>query len=186
MDEADSKFVSDNLQELSELLRQPPTSVRMKPEKLPPDLSSEVGSVLREPPGDSEIPFTLNYVCPIRKKIVAHEKPLMIYCRADSNVARAAKRESQGAFWGLCSEPPFPLVVAVYKRGNKYILWHEALHLFGVEDCHEGSKNPSPTCELPRCIMQYEPTGDNVGPWPFLCQENIRRIQAWDGRRTSI
>jgi len=174
MDEGDSKFVSDNLQELSELLWQPPTSVRMKPEKLPLEFSREVGSVLLKPPSDSKMPFTLNYVCPIRKKIAAHEKPLLIYCRADSNVARAAKRESPKAFWGLCSEPPFPLVVAVYERGNKHILWHEALHLFGVVDCYDYNRSNNGTnCELNNCLMQFAPSAETIGGWPFLCKKNI-------------
>lgn len=180
MRDADRQFVAERLQELGEFLQRPPISVGMNAEELPSELADEVVSVLRKTAGDSEAPFALDYVRPIRKKIAHHENPLLIYCRADSEIAKAAQTENPGAVWGLCSEPPRPLVCAVYKRGKRHILWHEVLHLFDAVDCYcYANPQAGPNCELTNCLMQYVPTESTVGEWPFLCRKNIIRIQNW-------
>ena len=50
------------------------------------------------------------------------------------------------------------LLATVYRENpDKYIIWHEVLHIFGAEDCYDVSGQN--TCELSTCIMQYAPTG---------------------------
>lgn len=70
---------------------------------------------------------------------------------------------------------------------DKYIIWHEMLHLLGAYDCYDLSKNErGPNCDLPNCIMQYEATMANVGKWPFLCNGNLQlvrnRLETWNKR----
>lgn len=69
----------------------------------------------------------------------------------------------------------------VYGSADKYVIWHEALHLLGARDCYDTSdpwQNPGPTCELPNCLMQYAPTSEAVRDWPFLCQNNLDLIES--------
>ena len=109
--------------------------------------------------------------------------PFLVYCKGNSKLAKAAKEESPLAQWGLTND--YYLVSAVYKRCNKYLLWHEALHLFEVCDCYcYYNPNAGVNCDLSNCIMQYEPLKETVGEWPFLCEKNIKRIQACSEKRT--
>jgi hypothetical protein len=97
----------------------------------------------------------------------------VIYCEPFSNIAKAIKKADEIAEWG---QTYLNYISAVYKKENKYILWHEVLHLFGVADCY----NPnSPNCDLSSCLMQYAPEEGNVAPWPFLCEDNIKRLKKY-------
>ena len=42
---------------------------------------------------------------------------------------------------------------------NKYLLWHEAMHLLYAHDCYD--ENGWSTCLEPRCLMQYIPCESN-------------------------
>ena len=67
-------------------------------------------------------------------------------------------------------------VAFVYGACDEHVLWHEALHTLGAEDCYD-VEDQGPTCERDNCIMQYAPTKCNVGEWPFLCGDNVKRIR---------
>jgi len=101
---------------------------------------------------------------------------LVIYCEPSSNIAKAIKKTNKIAEWGLCFQHR---ISAVYEKNNKYIIWHEVLHLFGVSDCYDiGNPNGPLTCELEKCLMQYAPQEGNVAPWPFLCKSNIKWLKS--------
>jgi len=103
---------------------------------------------------------------------------LLVYCKAGSKLCIAAKEECERAVWGLTND--YYRISAVYEPNNKYILWHEALHLFGAEDCYElDNPNAGTTCKLEQCIMQYEPREGSVNEWPFICEKNTRKIKAY-------
>jgi len=184
MSKADQRFVEESLCELSELLKSPPVEIELKAVLLPAKVVQIVESELQNPPQQTEEPFRAYWLTINRKLSPPEWSPLMVYCKPDSELAMAARKQCPKAIWGYMVDY---ILSAVYRPGNKYILWHEILHLFDVDDCYlPNDPYAGPTCELPNCIMQYEPLKETVGEWPFLCQENIKRIQAWNGRRTSI
>lgn len=57
------------------------------------------------------------------------------------------------------------------------IMWHEALHLcFGCDECYvEGTL--ARTCDLPSCIMQYDPHNSRPGAGPWLCEKQREHIR---------
>lgn len=180
MSEADQRFVAERLDELEQLLKKPQAEIELRAIPLSPHVVPLMDSELHKPPQTTEYPF-LAYYLEISKILPRSECiPLLIYCKVCSSVAQAAREECNQAKWGYCRTGR---ICAVYKPRNKYILWHEVLHLFGAEDCHEGPQKPGPICKQNDCIMQYAPTENNVCPWPFLCKENIERIQAWDEKQ---
>lgn len=106
---------------------------------------------------------------------------LLVICSPNSHVAKAILKSNPAALWGG-SNGQFS---AVYEPMNEFVLWHETLHLLGAEDCYNLEINDEgPTCECSNCIMQYAPTQNTVGTWPFLCDGNINRIRervvAWN------
>jgi len=173
MDKIAEQFVVKSLFELTELLSQSPVQVDFKPDPLPEKLrKDELISDLCP-----DIPCFSFWCKKIATKLLT-KYPLLVYCKPDSRIAQAAQKECNLACWGLTNN--CYMVSAVYEPNNKYILWHEALHLFGVDDCYDYNRpNRGTNCELNNCLMQYAPQKDSVGEWPFLCQKNIKRIQDW-------
>jgi hypothetical protein len=177
--EKEQNFVSDNLDKLSSLLKTSLVGITLEAKPLPPRLVEVVNGEYESwrDHGLSCHNFCLN----IRNKLNSlnlKDMPLLVYCKNNSNLAKAAVKENSLAQWGLTRGEY--LVSAVYEPDNKYVLWHETLHLFDACDCYcYYNPNAGSNCELNNCIMQYEPTKENVGEWPFLCQKNIERIQAW-------
>jgi hypothetical protein len=101
---------------------------------------------------------------------------MLIYLRPDSsiaeNVRRAVKRNTGLDNWGVTSGH----TTLVYKH-NKWIIWHEALHLLGVDECYDvKTRIRKPDCNCETCIMQYEPSEKWVGEWS-LCDKNIEVLQ---------
>lgn len=171
-----AKDAWQNLQALMQLLRRSPVNVSAEIEKPSSVLSNEIEKLLRKPFGSADEPFDTVYLHFIRKLIRRHHKKrLLIYCNTKSHIAKAAiKQTDRLAKWGLCAND----IGALYEHENKHILWHEALHLFGADDCYD-SNNPfaGTTCELDKCIMQYAPREGRVRKWPFICKKNVKKIQ---------
>jgi len=96
---------------------------------------------------------------------------LVIYCRPDTPLVNETHAvdpmASRGASLGR--------VALVWVEGNKYLIWHEALHTLGAEDCYEHATGVH-NCGLDGCVMQRAPTAATVRPWPFLCPANVRRL----------
>jgi len=107
-------------------------------------------------------------------------------CPETHEFAQASLRNNPDALWGSA----YGALGLIYHRVDRYITWHEALHLLGAEDCYD-LPDKGPTCELSNCIMQYIPCLSTVGAWPFICEENVRLMQdaaiAWSdgGGRSS-
>lgn len=177
MSEADQKFVEDSLDEFKQLLKSPPMEVELKAFPLAKDIVSIVSAELSKPSKEKEKPFDA-YRLAIRKKMPFDKwTPLLVYCKPNTVIVQAAKKQAKDE-GEVCPNWGYNIsrLSAVYNLVNKYILWHEALHLWGADDCHYRG-NPGPTCGLSNCIMQYKPTKDTVRQWPFLCQKNIELIQ---------
>ena len=82
-------------------------------------------------------------------------------------------KTTQGT-WGTAF-PGGPLAVC-WTVPDKFIVWHEALHLLGADDCYDLETHRA-TCELPHCIMQFEPTANTVRSRPFLCKKVLDRLR---------
>lgn len=102
---------------------------------------------------------------------------VLLACPDDHELAVAAMRNNPAAVWGGCLKP----LGLTYCPDNKYVMWHEALHLFGATDCY-ALPDRGPTCEQPNCIMQYEPHASTVGEWPCLCNGNRKLVRDWLAR----
>ena len=111
---------------------------------------------------------------------------LVVLCPPDSALHAIALQSNSDALWGINNAG----LAAIYNLDNKYIVWHETLHILGADDCYDLDKdNRGPNCELGNCIMQYEATEENVGTWPFLCKKNVSlvksRINKWQNATRS-
>ena len=181
--ELDQEFVERTLYELKHLLKRPPVQIELKAVLLDNQAAELVCSELRNISLKTDRPFAL-WCALIRSKLSGLKStPLLIYSNADSVIAKAAIKENCSAKWGLMNDQF--AVSAVYKLGNKYILWHEALHLFDAGDCYcYANPNAGTNCDLTNCIMRYEPLKETVREWPFLCEKNIKRIRACNEKRT--
>ncbi len=96
----------------------------------------------------------------------------ILACSHSHILAKWARQNNPEALWG----GTIGRLALVYELENPYVVWHEALHLFGASDCYDARR--SPNCSCSNCLMQYEPTRDTVGDWPFLCDNNLRKVQA--------
>jgi hypothetical protein len=168
------------LDELRQLLAQPPTQADLCVSNVPSDISEVFDMELRRCPITPQ-PME-RYLDAIITKL-GHSysdlwkwTPLLVRCLEDSPIALAAKKENPLAEWGIA----LGLWAVVYAMNNKYIIWHESLHLYTAEDCYcrENPEGPT-TCELPGCIMQYAPCEGKVAPWPFLCRKNLDHVRSY-------
>ena len=97
---------------------------------------------------------------------------LLVRCPYNHHLARSSRLKNPDHKWGTCYDSRLSLVYPpIDQQKNRHLIWHEAFHLLGAEDCYKHQ------CEKPNSIMQYAPTEENVGNWPFLCQRNIEKIQ---------
>jgi hypothetical protein len=95
---------------------------------------------------------------------------LFVLCDERHPFVAAAREENPRAHWGIA----FPRRYAVAWVGNKYLWWHEALHLFNAKDCY--NKFGINKCREPYCVMQASPTQHSCGGRLYLCSKNVRRI----------
>lgn len=171
---SDEEFIKGSFCELAGLLAKPPTGITFKAIQLPRNIISKTENILRKHQRDLLVYYREISKFPSSIKPF----PLLIYCVNDSPTAQTAKKQNRLAKWGLTLPG---CISIVYSMNNKYILWHEAIHLFGVDDCYDENNPDGPLrCELKNCLMQYAPTEHTVGKWPFLCQKSIQAIQRSD------
>ncbi len=162
------------LEELTEMLASPPAMAEVAFCRLAASAAEIAEAVLQSPVTASE-PFRATVML-LRQKVAPLGRcmPMMVCCRPDSIPARTARCESLLAQWGYCCLG----LSVLYKLDNKWILWHEALHLFGVNDCYDNDNPQGPTiCELPHCLMQYAPSDATIGAEPFLCSRTIKALR---------
>jgi hypothetical protein len=176
LDKPTQSFVGEALDELRVLLANPPVELRLQAHPLPDDLGTVLDRYLSSPPLEAKEPFRTCWMRFAEGRETGQWAPLLVCCRTDSKLAKAARAQSPNAVWGLFNE----LISAVYNLHNKYILWHEVFHLWGADDCYsKDNPNTGPHCGLPGCIMQYAPTPQTVCTWPFLCPKNVDRVRRW-------
>jgi len=154
------------MDELSSILAMPPANIDCHFTELPTEFEAGINAIL-EKTNDFN-----GFVCEIYTCFkLNNEIRLLVICPRNSNLAISAVNKKPKAVWGAHAG----ILSAVYGDYNKYIVWHEALHLLGVKDCY--GSDAGPNCGLRNCIMQYIPTRQSVGNWPFLCGKNIDLIK---------
>lgn len=104
--------------------------------------------------------------------------PRLIVGTSESSSVAVRCRETQPhALWGLAVNEMIAIVYGPQRHG---LVWHEAMHLLGAEDCYDPSA-PSdgdvPTCGLANCLMQYAAPDVMEEDWPFLCKANTERVR---------
>jgi hypothetical protein len=176
----DEKFVTDSLNELARNLREEPIKLNIAIASLQnePYLLKKVNAILNKFTTKS---YTFEKCAEEIMGAFTYEKyieKLLVYCRTDSKIAKAALNEKSSALWGLTRNF---VLAAVYKPRNKFIIWHEALHLLGLDECYD-ENTLIRNCEWETCIMQYEPPPGVNENWPSLlcdnlCDKNIKQLQ---------
>ena len=193
MTEADETFVNGALDELAEHLKGEPIKLTVTIKALTdePELEKKVDERLNRLSdqsytfskcdadiGDLFLKFDL-----ITETCTAK---LLVYCSSDSRIALAAKSEAArmkkpppcwGATCGSFSAayPPKDQLI------SKFTIWHEALHLLGIDDCYD-ENTLRRNCKCETCVMQYKPPKGVDENWPSplcdnLCRENITQLQ---------
>jgi hypothetical protein len=188
----DEEYVQKSLNELNAFLEMPPTEIRIEIQPLCSDTAKTINEILEKETFNKKT-YPPNVLSKNEKVFIPlrelYEKinslsdcmPLVIYCEPSSNIANAIKKTDEIPEWGSTY---LNYISAVYEKGNKYILWHEVLHLFGVNSECYNTQNPDEngpsTCELGQCLMQYAPQEENVAPWPFLCKKTIEQLKEYN------
>lgn len=99
---------------------------------------------------------------------------LSVYCPDPNCLAvRAARGRLPHALWGISLGGVLSLT---YAPGNRYMLWHESLHLLGAADHYDLSTFRT-SCGTSTCLMQYGPNEASVGSGPFLCEATLATLR---------
>ncbi len=96
---------------------------------------------------------------------------VILACPDDHDLAQSTRANNPQAIWGGALGP----LALVYRPENKFLVWHEAMHLLGAQDCYDNAGRR--TCLLDNCLMQYVPCKHTVEDWPFLCDANVQRVR---------
>lgn len=159
------------VEELPQLLLREPVGIELTITRLQVDLRDEVHMVLSRK--DRSIIDRSSDLSELFTDQLGYYSRLIIGCLPFHELAQAAQEECPSAVWGCATG----CLALTYRPGIRQIIWHEALHLLGAKDCYD-LPDQGPTCGQDNCIMQYEPTDQTVGDWPWLCDENIGRIRS--------
>jgi hypothetical protein len=169
--ESEETFVQESLESLAEWLR-----VRLPPlsrVQLSPFEPAEKAQ-LRE-----KMSALVNRSATADNWHKASDKLIFVFCRRDEEFAADARAEHARAVanvnvpadWGIAQRGEYAVV---WKPGNRYLIWHEAMHLLGALDCY--NSRGTTTCEESRCVMQYAPDHEQCGGSLHLCGGNVERI----------
>ena len=182
----DEIFVAGALKELAQHLKEYPKddpiklAISIKPLGDEQDLTKKVDAILNDPSYTfsncaGAIPYSF-----FKEGIFKEGVPpkLLVYCRPDSQVAKAAKSEAARMnkvppCWGATNSHFAAAYPPKDQLKRKFTIWHETVHLLLLRDdnrdeCYE----PYYPCECDTCIMQYEPPKKWVGEWS-LCDKII-------------
>jgi len=183
MTEDDERFVAAALDELAQHLKTEPIKLEINIRRLrnEPNLTKKVGAILNRL-NDPSYMFSScagAMLDPFFKEGIFKEgvpPKLLVYCSRDSHLAISALREKPSALWGVACGS----FAVVYSPNNRVAIWHEALHLFGLDDCYiieDNQIRKKHCCKLDGCIMEYAPPESTCENWPFLCDKNICLLQ---------
>lgn len=98
-------------------------------------------------------------------------KTIFVFCDGHEDFAVAYQEHNNLARWGVA----IPCRFAIAWEPNKYLLWHETLHLVNAKDCY--NKYGINKCPNAQCIMRLAPSHVNCGGSLSLCSKNVKRVQ---------
>ena len=98
-------------------------------------------------------------------------KTIFIFCDGDEDFSQAYQAHNELAHWGVA----IPCTLAIAWEPNKYLIWHEILHLLNAKDCY--NKFGINKCPNSHCIMRRAPSSMNCGSRLTLCSKNVKRIE---------
>ncbi len=123
-----------------------------------------------------ELVFGLNsYLCQSPTDITRTAPPellnkkIIVYCEREAEFAINARKEEPMARFGAARLTLYAMVWTP----NKYVFWHEALHLLDVPESYNHLGQT--TCEEQSCIMQWNPNRENCTDTLILCKNAINK-----------
>jgi len=166
--EEQEEMLRQCMKELSGHISLPPIEISYQFTELPRELEKDVREIFYQ---SDDVVCCEGKLCQLFLERHGDLSSLLVICPKTSRLAKAYLKKYP---WGIANIS----LAIVYGLYDKYVIWHEMLHLLGAKDCYDLSKSDrGPNCECPNCIMQYEATRANVRNWPFLCDANIQRMQ---------
>ena len=102
---------------------------------------------------------------------------IFVFCDQRDCLVRTFQEENELAHWGVA----LPCTFAVAWIANKFLVWHEVLHLLNAKDCY--NKFGINKCPNLRCIMRRAPSLKTCGDRLTLCTKNVKRIQRFAADR---
>jgi hypothetical protein len=99
------------------------------------------------------------------------------FCKGTEDFVLGIKAKAPHAFWGAAQINAYALA---WKPNNKYLIWHEFIHLLLVNDCYdENDPDFKTTCGELHCIMQYVPNEEHCGGGLVLCKKVYDQINQY-------
>jgi hypothetical protein len=178
MDAAADAFVAEALNGLAKVLKASPLATDLEAIQLPKELADTVDEELRMALAQVANP-PMKYHHAIARRL--HKdmplwSPLLVYCKPDSALAQACLTAERIAKWGL-TWPGF--LAVVYGPRERHLIWHEALHLWNVDECYDKDNlDTPPRCGVKSCAMGYVP-GDT------LCDNTLCDLKRFLGGRSA-
>lgn len=165
------------LEELGGLLSRRPTRLEVEFVPLPPPETACAKGLFQRPsrPGSrseclTDLAVEVDGILPLQTPWPAR---LLVYWPA-ADTWPTERRLAEGGcppLWGARIGP----LAMVWQEGNPHVLWHEALHLLGAEDCYDELRRP--TCGTPACIMHYAPWPTDPPLGLSICPKNVAKLR---------
>lgn len=166
---------------LSHLLRHPPLAAELRFEALPSVLETSVVAVFTRrncfAAKASEITLLLAEYTGRGDALPG----LVVLCPQDHWLRCECLTSNPTAHWG---NSLLRLALVYEENHHEAVIWHEALHLLGADDCYavgplKTVTHRGPTCGVKRCLMQYDAKLAYRPDRIELCDGNTRRVKAY-------
>ena len=102
-----------------------------------------------------------------------HANKIFGFCKGVEDFVCAAQRKNEMAVWGATWANE---VALSWIPDNKFLIWHEFMHLLFAKDCYDDGDGCQP-CSEQYCLMQYAPTAQSCHDGFFLCPQADLRIR---------
>jgi hypothetical protein len=162
---------------LCNFLSIPPLEVQCHSEVLPRKLVKPIYRVFEKTPVPDNWTAAIDEL--FRKEYGSQCK-LLILCSPQNRLAQLSLHYKSDAEWGITCPQNDSILSIVYNLNNAPVIWHEALHLLGADECYDPDNiKDHSNCKLLNCVMQYAPTEQTVGRQPILCNKTIQAVRTY-------
>lgn len=177
-----TKFVSEAMLRFErEVTRQ--TGLTTITQELPHESAQVVLELLQNPEYVNE-GLLISALFDQLRSVLPKVERLVLYCPNANTVRHMAKREMgiEHLPWGVASAKS----AFVFEPEIRQVIWHEALHTIGAEDCYDNDrpKERFPRCTdtKRKCLMQFVPTFENCGDGFPICSRVLGEIRSGLGQ----